>query len=70
MIKDWFDRFTSWIAYLMSAFGMGLSKLTYEQWYFTLSLLIGVIALGLNFWHKLAIQRIAAEKGVTINEAD
>ncbi|NOI15780.1 hypothetical protein [Vibrio hepatarius] len=70
MIKDWFDRFTSWIAYLMSAFGMGLSNLTDEQLYFIVSSLIGLGALGLNFWHKRAIQRIAAEKGVTINEAD
>ncbi|MGF1696553.1 class II holin family protein [Vibrio lamellibrachiae] len=70
MIRDWFDKLTNAIAYCMSLLGMTMSKLTFEQWYFILSLLIGVIALVLNVWHKRQMQKIAAEKGVTINETD
>lgn len=66
-MKDWYDRLTAGIAYLMSALGMTLSKLTFEQWYFVLSLVIGVIALGLNYWHKRNMQKIAKERGVTID---
>ena len=69
-MKDWFDKVTSGIAYLMSALGMTLSKLTLEQWYFILSLLIGFVALGLNYWHKRAIQRIAEKQGIAINETN
>lgn len=69
-MKDWFDKVTSGIAYLMSALGMTFSKLTFEQWYFILSLLIGFAALGLNYWHKRAMQRIAEKQGIAINEAD
>lgn len=69
-MKDWYDRLTSYIAYGISLTGMTVSKLTLEQWYFLLSLLIGFIALGLNYWHKRAMQKIAREKGVALNEAD
>lgn len=69
MLKEWFDKLTSALAYLMSVLGMAISKMTFEHWYFTLSLVIGAIALGLNFWHKLKMQRIAKEKGININEA-
>ena len=66
-MKDWFDKITAGIAYLMSALGMTLSKLTFEQWYFVLSLIIGVLALILNFWHKKKMQRIAEKKGIKID---
>lgn len=69
-MKDWFDRVTSAVAYGMSLFGITVSKLSLEQWYFIGSIVIGVIALGLNFWHKRAIQRIAREQGISINEAN
>ncbi|BDR17614.1 HP1 family phage holin [Vibrio diabolicus] len=69
-MKDWFDKITSGIAYFMSLAGMTISKLTFEQWYFILSLLIGLAALGLNYWHKRAMQRIAEAKGVAINEIE
>ncbi|MFA0607267.1 HP1 family phage holin [Vibrio amylolyticus] len=69
-MRDWFDKVTSAIAYVASLMGMTLSKLTFEQWYFVLSLLIGLGALGLNWWHKRAMQQIAKEKGVAINETD
>lgn len=65
-MKDWFDKFTAGVAYLMSVVGMTISNLTFEQWYFILSLIIGVVALGLNVWHKRQIQRIARENGVSI----
>ncbi|MGF1876667.1 hypothetical protein L4D77_15220 [Photobacterium frigidiphilum] len=61
-MRDWFDKITSAIAYLMSVLGMTLSNVTFEQWYFILSLLIGLAALGLNYWHKRQMQRIAREK--------
>ncbi|CAK2095870.1 MULTISPECIES: phage holin family protein [Vibrio] len=61
-MKDWYDKITSGIAYLMSLIGMTLSNLTFEEWYFILSLVIGLAALGLNYWHKRAMQRIASEK--------
>lgn len=70
MLKEWFDKFTSGLAYLMSLLGMGISKMTYEHWYFTGSLVIGVLALILNYWHKREMQRIATEKGVTVSEAE
>lgn len=68
-MKDWYDKITSTVAYVSSLMGMTLSDLTFEQWYFVLSLLIGVAALVLNWWHKRKMQRIAIEKGVAINEA-
>nr|AKN38632.1 hypothetical protein [Vibrio sp. 1S_269] len=49
---------------------MTFSKLTFEQWYFVLSLVIGLAALGLNYWHKRAMQRIANKKGVALSESD
>ncbi|WP_295894124.1 hypothetical protein [uncultured Vibrio sp.] len=70
MIRDWFDKLTNAFVYIMSLFGMTISKMSYEQWYFTLSLLLGLIALGLNVWHKRQMQKIASERGVTINETD
>ncbi|MEZ9233246.1 hypothetical protein AB4259_19420 [Vibrio amylolyticus] len=69
-MKEWFDKLTNAIAYFMSLLGMTLSKMSYEHWYFTLSLLLGVIALGFNVWHKRQMQQIARENGVTINETD
>ncbi|MEH0088914.1 phage holin family protein [Vibrio alginolyticus] len=69
-MKDWFDKLTSGVAYLVSLAGMTFSKLTFEQWYFILSLVIGLAALGLNYWHKRAMQRIANEKGVALSETD
>ena len=67
MIKDWYDRITSFVAYMMSGLGMTLSGLTFEQWYFVGSLIIGVIALILNFWHKRRLQKIALKQGITID---
>ncbi|MFB9134254.1 HP1 family phage holin [Vibrio olivae] len=69
-MRDWYDKVTTGTAYLMSLLGMTFSKLTFEQWYFILSLVIGLAALGLNYWHKRAMQRIAREKGIALNEAD
>ncbi|MEZ9564822.1 HP1 family phage holin [Vibrio artabrorum] len=69
-MKDWYDKITSGIAYIVSLTGMTISKLTFEQWYFILSLVIGIAALGLNYWHKRAMQRIASEKGVALSETD
>ncbi|MFB9135719.1 HP1 family phage holin [Vibrio olivae] len=69
-MRDWYDKVTTGTAYLMSLLGMTFSKLTFEQWYFILSLVIGLAALGLNYWHKRAMQRIAREKGIALNDAD
>ncbi|WP_456297307.1 phage holin family protein [Vibrio sp. AK197] len=69
-MRDWYDKVTTGTAYLMSLLGMTFSKLTFEQWYFILSLVIGLAALGLNYWHKRAMQRIAQEKGIALNDAD
>jgi hypothetical protein len=67
-MHDWWDRLTSWIAYIMSAFGVIVSPLSMEDWYFISSIAVGVIALLLNVWHKRVMQRIAREKGIYLNE--
>ncbi|MBF4257527.1 MULTISPECIES: HP1 family phage holin [Vibrio] len=67
-MSDWYDRLTSYIAYFMSGTGVLLSSMTLEQWYFLVSILIGVGALLANVWHKRAMQKIAREKGVFLNE--
>lgn len=67
-MHDWWDRLTSWIAYIMSAFGVIVSSLSMEDWYFISSIAVGVIALLLNVWHKRVMQRIAREKGIYLNE--
>ena len=68
-MQDWFDKFTSYVAYSMSATGVLVSSLTLEQWYFLTSILIGVGALLANVWHKRVLQKIAKEKGIFINES-
>lgn len=67
-MSDWFDKLTSNIAYFISATGVVFSSLTAEQWYFIFSIGLGVGALLVNIWHKLAMQKIAKDKGVFINE--
>ena len=68
-MPDWFDKITSYIAYFISASGVVVSQLTLEQWYFISSILIGVGALLANVWHKRALQKIAQEKGIFLNES-
>jgi hypothetical protein len=68
-MQDWFDKITSYIAYFISATGVVVSQLTLEQWYFISSILIGVGALLANVWHKRALQKIAQEKGIFLNES-
>jgi hypothetical protein len=49
----------------MSGAGVLLGMLTIEQW---VSIVIGLAALAANIWHKRAMQNIAKEKGIYINE--
>lgn len=67
-MQDWYDKVTGYIAYSMSATGVLLSSVTLEQWYFLTSIFIGLGALLANVWHKRAMQKIAKDKGVFINE--
>lgn len=69
-MHDWFDRITSNIAYSVSATGVLFSSMNIEDWYFVISIFIGVGALLLNYWHKRSMQRIAREKGIFLNEQD
>lgn len=63
--NDWFERGTSYVAYLMSGIGVFLGYLSIEQW---VSILVGLSALIANIWHKRAMQKIAQEKGIYFNE--
>ncbi|ENH7109801.1 hypothetical protein ABWJ26_000204 [Vibrio fluvialis] len=64
-MHDWYEKITNYIVYLMSGTGVVLGMLSFEQW---VSIVIGVIALIANIWHKRAMQTIAREKGIYINE--
>ncbi|EKO3371262.1 hypothetical protein SD340_003645 [Vibrio fluvialis] len=64
-MHDWYEKITNYIVYLMSGAGVVLGMLSFEQW---VSIVIGVIALIANIWHKRAMQTIAREKGIYINE--
>jgi hypothetical protein len=63
-MHEWYDKTTSYLAYLISATGMMFGTFSLEQWYFISSMLIGLITVGLNVWHKRKIQKIAMEQGV------
>lgn len=62
---DWFEKITSYLAYVMSGVGVFLGYLSIEQW---VSIFVGVSALIANIWHKRAMQNIAKEKGIYLNE--
>lgn len=64
-MNEWYDKITNYIVYLMSGAGVLLGMLTIEQW---VSIVIGITALIANIWHKRAMQNIAKEKGIYINE--
>ncbi len=64
-MHEWYEKTTNYLVYLMSGAGVVLGMLTIEQW---VSIVIGVAALAANIWHKRAMQAIAKEKGVYINE--
>ncbi len=64
-MHDLYDRITNYITYAMSGVGVVLGIFTIEQW---ISILIGVVALFANIWHKRAMQKIAREKGIYLNE--
>lgn len=63
--QEWFEKLTSYIAYLMSGLGVFLGLLSIEQW---ISIFVGVTALVANIWHKRAMQKIAKERGIYLNE--
>lgn len=71
MIRDcvgyWVDRITAYIAYCMSALGIAIDKLNWDQVYSIGSLLLGLAMLCVNIWHKRQMQKIAKEQGVTID---
>jgi hypothetical protein len=69
-MRDWLDKITAGVAYLCSAFGIALSQMTIEHWYFLSSIVLGIIMAGVNIWHKRMMQRIAKEKGIVINETE
>ncbi len=64
-MHEWYDKITNYIVYLMSGAGVLLGMVTIEQW---VSIVIGITALIANIWHKRAMQNIAKEKGIYINE--
>lgn len=64
-MHEWYEKLTNYIVYLMSGAGVLLGMLTIEQW---VSIVIGLAALAANIWHKRAMQNIAKEKGIYINE--
>jgi tetrahydromethanopterin S-methyltransferase subunit E len=47
---------------------MVFGSISLEQWYFVSSMLIGLITVALNVWHKRKIQQIAREQGVFRSE--
>ncbi|CAH8238835.1 conserved hypothetical protein [Vibrio aestuarianus] len=49
----------------MSGAGFVLGLMTIEQW---VSVFIGISMLIANVWHKRAMQKIAHEKGIYLNE--
>ncbi|EKO3565627.1 MULTISPECIES: hypothetical protein [Vibrio] len=65
LFHEWFEKITSYLTYLMSGIGVFLGLLSIEQWF---SIFVGVSALIANVWHKKAMQKIAKEKGIFINE--
>jgi tetrahydromethanopterin S-methyltransferase subunit E len=67
-MHEWYDKMTSYLAYLLSAIGMVFGSISLEQWYFVSSMLIGLITVALNVWHKRKIQQIAREQGVFRSE--
>ncbi|MCG3724701.1 phage holin family protein [Vibrio cincinnatiensis] len=65
IFHEWFEKITSYIAYLMSGVGVFLGLLSIDQW---VSIFVGLSALIANVWHKKVMQKIAKEKGIFINE--
>ncbi|EGR1512115.1 hypothetical protein D6089_09550 [Vibrio vulnificus] len=63
--QEWFDKVTSYLAYLMSGVGVFFGYLDIDQW---TSIFVGIAALAANIWHKRAMQNIAKEKGIYLNE--
>ncbi len=64
-MHEWYEKLTNYIVYIMSGAGVLLGMVTIEQW---VSIVIGITALIANIWHKRAMQNIAKEKGIYINE--
>ncbi|SKC31446.1 hypothetical protein CZ809_00924 [Photobacterium piscicola] len=63
-MHELFDRVTNNVAYMVSVLGVMSSSMKLEDWYFFTSILVGVVALIANIWHKRVMQRIAKEKGI------
>ncbi|MDE1328499.1 hypothetical protein [Vibrio aestuarianus] len=64
-MHECYEKITAYIAYLMSGAGFVLGLMTIEQW---VSVFIGISMLAANIWHKRAMQKIAYEKGIYLNE--
>jgi hypothetical protein len=67
-MHELYERVTNYLAYLISVVGLLFSSLTLEQWYFVSSMLLGLITILINIWHKRAMQQIAREQGIFRNE--
>ncbi|KKA45150.1 MULTISPECIES: hypothetical protein [unclassified Salinivibrio] len=65
LFHEWFEKLTAYLTYLMSGTGVFLGLMSVEQW---ISIIVGIIALAANIWHKRKMQKIAREKGIFINE--
>ena len=63
-MHELFDRVTNNVAYMVSVLGVMSSSMKLEDWYFFTSILVAVVALIANIWHKRVMQRIAKEKGI------
>ena len=63
-MHELFDRVTNNVAYMVSVLGVMSSSMELEDWYFFTSILVGVVAIIANIWHKRVMQRIAKEKGI------
>ncbi|MDC0611895.1 phage holin family protein [Vibrio sp.] len=62
------EKFTNYLAYVISAVGMLFGTFSLEQWYFISSMALGLITVLINLWHKRKMQSIAKEQGVFRNE--
>lgn len=62
------EKFTNYLAYLISCVGMLFGTFSLEQWYFMSSMGLGFITVLVNLWHKKKMQSIAKEQGVFRNE--
>ncbi|MEC6798196.1 hypothetical protein VXS03_14125 [Photobacterium sp. S4TG1] len=63
-MHELFDRVTNVVVYVMSVLGVMSSSMKLEDWYFFTSILVAVVALIANIWHKRVMQQIAKEKGI------